>query len=237
MFLEQDFFAKHIDKNRRDLLLLDGLLDSGYLILNDIQGLLGLSFSLWNGMCPTKSTHNCELVFIFFLGQLNSFKHFNLILSIESISWLDFYRSGPEFAHSGQILIKMSGKFLDIRLSNRLGGESNTQPFIVYVNIPLTVELHLILSRPVPHEHRMCMRVNKTRQNAVFRAVDYWIKNGIVGVETLNLLYSSDLFYNASCIYHNWYIISGLDLISVFESYVRFFAVWYLQKLLYVVQQ
>ncbi len=188
-------------------------------------------------MCPTKSTHNRKLVFIFFLGQLNSLKHFNLIFSIKSISWLDFYRSGPKFAHSGQILIEMSGKLLDSRLSNRLGCESNTQSLIVYFNIPLTIELHLILPRSVPHEHCMGMRVNKTRQNAVFRAVEYWIENGIVGVETLNLLCSSDLFYSSSCIHNNRYIISRLDLVCVFESYVRFLTVWYLQKLLYVVKQ
>ena len=148
-------------------------------------------------MSPTKCTHNCDLVFVFYLCQLNRLEHFDLIFSIKPVPGLNFDRGSSEFTHPWEILVKVCGKFLDSGLTNRLGSEPDPQALIVYVNIPLPIKFHLILPRSIPHKHRMSMCIDKTRQYAVFRAVHNRLENGLVGVKRINLLGCSNLFDSA----------------------------------------
>lgn len=168
LFLEEVLLAKDVDEDWRNLFVLDGFLNCRYLVLDDVKGLFSLGFSFWDGVCSTECADNGDLVFILFLSDFDGLKHFYLVLGIKSITRLDFHRGRAQLAHSGQILIKMRGQFLNCRLGHGLSREPNSQSLIIDIHIPLAIELHLILFGPISHEYGMRMGIHKPRQHAVF---------------------------------------------------------------------
>ncbi len=86
LLLKEVFLTKHINKERRDFLVFDCFLHSRNLILNDIKGLFGLCFTFRNSMGSAECTDDSQLVLIFSFSQLNGSEHFNLVLSIKTIS-------------------------------------------------------------------------------------------------------------------------------------------------------
>ncbi len=131
----------------------------------------------------------------------------------------------------------MSSKFFNSWFRNRLSCKPDAQSFIVNINVAFSIEFHFILSRSVAHKDSVCMCIDKSRQNTVFRTINDSLKDLLVGVKLFDFLSLCNFFNDARCVDHDWDVVNWLNVIGVFEPNVRTFVIWDLQKLLNVLEK
>ncbi len=131
----------------------------------------------------------------------------------------------------------MEGQFLCSGLCNGLSGISDTQTFIVNVDISFAIEFHFVLFRSVPHKNCMSVGINKPRNNAEWRTVDYILKNIHWWKLFLYFFRISNFLYYSIRVYNNWYVISNRNVVTLFHPDIGKLWVWYLNELLNFMKQ